>query len=78
DEFSGINQVGKAPTGGVDNGTQLRECTLVLHYFETTNPAGRRPLPAHPDALARALHLLGVILAACEKAVQHVYEDLLR
>ena len=62
----------------LDNGTQLMDSTLILHYFETTNPAGRRLLPVHPEALARDLHLLGVILAACEKAVQHVYEHRLR
>lgn len=78
DEFSRINPVVKAPTVVLDNGTQLMDSTLILHYFETTNPAGRRLLPAHPEALARDLHLLGVILAACEKAVQHVYEHRLR
>lgn len=78
DEFSRINPVVKAPTVVLDNGTQLMDSTLLLHYFETTNPAGRRLLPAHPEALARDLHLLGVILAACEKAVQHVYEHRLR
>lgn len=78
DEFSRINPVVKAPTVVLDNGTQLMDSTLILHYFETTNPAGRRLLPVHPEALARDLHLLGVILAACEKAVQHVYEHRLR
>ncbi len=62
----------------LDDGTQLMDSTLILHYFETTNLTGRRLLPAQPDALARDLHLLGVILAACEKAVQHVYEHRLR
>mgnify|MGYP001025939277 FL=1 len=78
DEFSRINPVVKAPTVVLDDGTQLMDSTLILHYFETTNPTGRRLLPAQPDALARDLHLLGVILAACEKAVQHVYEHRLR
>ena len=78
DAFAAINPVVKAPTVVLDNGTQLMDSTLILHYFETTNPAGRRLLPAHPEALARDLHLLGVILAACEKAVQHVYEHRLR
>ncbi len=78
DEFSRINPVVKAPTVVLDNGTQLMDSTLILHYFETTNPAGRRLAPVHPEALARDLHLLGVILAACEKAVQHVYEHRLR
>ncbi len=78
DEFSRINPVVKAPTVVLDNGTQLMDSTLILHYFETTNPTGRRLLPAHPEALARDLHLLGVILAASEKAVQHVYEHRLR
>lgn len=59
DEFSRINPVVKAPTVVLDNGTQLMDSTLILHYFETTNPAGRRLLPVHPEALARDLHLLG-------------------
>lgn len=53
DEFSRINPVVKAPTVVLDNGTQLMDSTLILHYFETTNPAGRRLLPTHPEALAR-------------------------
>ncbi len=39
DEFSRINPVVKAPTVVLDNGTQLMDSTLILHYFETTNPA---------------------------------------
>lgn len=61
DEFSRINPVVKAPTVVLDNGKQLMDSTLILHYFETTNPAGRRLLPTHPEALARDLHLLGVM-----------------
>ncbi len=50
------------------------DSTLILHYFETTNPAGLALLPVQPEALARDLHLLRVISPACEKAVQHVKE----
>ena len=35
DEFSRINPVVKAPTVVLDNGTQLMDSTLILHYFET-------------------------------------------
>lgn len=77
DEFSRINPVVKAPTVILDNGTQLMDSTLILHYFETANPAGRRLLPAHRGAGPRPAPA-GVILAASEKAVQHVYEHRLR
>ena len=78
DAFARINPVVKAPTLLLDNGVQLMESTLILYYFETLAGAEQKLFPAEPEALAHDLRLLGVVLAACEKAVQHIYEHNLR
>ncbi|PRD16992.1 glutathione S-transferase family protein [Pantoea coffeiphila] len=78
EEFSQQNPVVKAPTLVLDDGTTLMDSTLILHYFETVADASHKLLPQRPQALAEDLRLLGLILAASEKAVQHVYEHHLR
>lgn len=75
-EFGQINPVVKAPTLVCDDGTVLMDSTLILQYAEAL--AGRSLLPAEPQALARSLRTVGLSLAACEKAVQIVYEHGLR
>ena len=74
--FSSLNPVVKAPTLILDDGTRLMDSSLILSYFETQADAGHRLM--HADTQATDLALLGTILAACEKAVQHVYEHKLR
>lgn len=77
DEFSRTNPVVKAPTLVCDDGTVLMDSTLILQYAEAlTHP--RSLLPSKPAALAQALRTTGLSLAACEKAVQIVYERGLR
>lgn len=76
DEFSRVNPVVKAPTLVCDDGTVLMDSTLILQYAEAL--AGRSLLPSQPKALAQALRTVGLALAACEKAVQIVYERGLR
>ena len=76
--FSRINPVVKAPTLVMDNGVQLMDSTLILQYFDALAAAEQKLLPQEPDALASDLQILGVILAACEKAVQNIYEHNLR
>lgn len=76
DEFSRTNPVVKAPTLVCDDGTVLMDSTLILQYAEAL--AGRGLLPAEPQALAQSLRTVGLALAACEKAVQIVYERGLR
>ncbi|OGB38075.1 MAG: hypothetical protein A3B67_11405 [Burkholderiales bacterium RIFCSPHIGHO2_02_FULL_66_10] len=66
----------KAPTLVCDDGTVLMDSTLILQYAEAL--AGRSLLPAEPQVLARSLCTVGLALAACEKAVQIVYEHGLR
>ena len=72
DAFRAINPVVKAPTLVCDDGTVLMDSTLIIDYAETL--AGRSLMPVALADRQRALHLLGLALAACEKSVQIVYE----
>lgn len=80
--FGRINPVVKAPTLVCDDGTVLMDSTLIIEYAQALalaqDASARRLWPAHPTALARALHIAGLALAACEKSVQIVYEHQLR
>ncbi|MFT0869095.1 glutathione S-transferase [Pseudomonas sp. CAM1A] len=76
--FSRINPVVKAPTLVLDDGSLLMDSTLIIDYFESLSGPASRLLPQQPQALAAAFSTLGLALAACEKAVQIVYENKLR
>lgn len=78
DRFQAINPVVKAPTLVTGNGEVLMDSTLILDYLESLVPPARRLLPADPSERLRTLRLTGLALAACEKAVQIVYERRLR
>jgi glutathione S-transferase len=71
-EFAAINPVIKAPTLVADDGTMLMDSGLILDHVERR--AGRSLMPRDDAGHLRALHLLGLALAACEKNVQIVYE----
>ncbi|MEK1940131.1 MAG: glutathione S-transferase [Pseudomonas sp.] len=73
-EFRRINPVVKAPTLVLDDGQVLMDSSLILQFFDPHS----RLWPAEPAARARAFRLTGLALAACEKAVQVVYEHNLR
>ncbi|MDY0742952.1 glutathione S-transferase N-terminal domain-containing protein [Paucibacter sp. R3-3] len=75
-QFREINPVVKAPTLLFDDGEVLMDSMLILQYAEKL--AARSLLPAEPAALRRDLRLTGLALAACEKAVQIVYEHNVR
>lgn len=77
DAFKRINPVVKAPTLLCDDGTALMDSTLILQYAEAL-ARPRSLLPTEPAALARELRRIGLALAACEKAVQILYERMLR
>ena len=68
----------KAPTVVTDEGIVLMESSLILAYAHSLVPAARHLQPQEPALLARCLRLTGLALAACEKAVQIVYEHNLR
>ena len=74
DQFRAINPVVKAPTLVCDDGTVLMDSTLILDYLETLAEPSRRLMPAAPDARREALRIIGLALAATEKAVQILYE----
>jgi len=76
-QFQQINPVVKAPTLVCDDGTVLMDSTLILDYAEAM-ARPRSLMPSDPPALARALRIVGLALAACEKSVQIVYERELR
>lgn len=71
--FSAINPTVKAPTLVLDDGTVLMDSTLIIDYLESLRPAAQRSTLS-----AAAVRTLGLALAACEKAVQIVYEHKLR
>jgi glutathione S-transferase len=77
DEFQRINPVVKAPTLVCDDAQVLLDSTLILDYAERL-AAPRSLMPSAPAERVRALRLLGLALAALEKAVQVYYERLLR
>ncbi len=76
--FAAINPVVKAPTLVTDDGTVLMDSTLILDHLEHHPDCRRRLMPADPADRLRTLRLVGLALAACEKAVQAVYEKNLR
>jgi glutathione S-transferase len=78
DQFSQINPVVKAPTLVCDDGTVLMDSTLMLQYAEAIAAPGMTLMPTDIAGLQRALHVIGVALAACEKSVQIHYERGLR
>lgn len=77
DEFQRINPLVKAPTLICDDGTVLMESGLILDYAETL-AAPRSLMPRGLADRVRALRIIGLALAACEKSVQVVYEHNLR
>jgi glutathione S-transferase len=78
DAFAAINPVVKAPTLVTDSGTVLMESSLILDYLERLVPVAKRLSPSEIEAFARSQRVVGLALAACEKAVQIVYERNLR
>ena len=78
EKFQRINPVVKAPTLVCDDGEVLMDSSLILQFVETTIARGRALWPTDPLALQHDFRMVGLALAACEKAVQIVYERNLR
>ena len=76
-QFQKINPVVKAPTLICDDGEVLMDSTLILEYAEAL-ARPRSLMPAKPQELQHALRVIGLALAACEKAIQIIYERNLR
>jgi glutathione S-transferase len=78
EQFGAINPVVKAPSLICDDGEVLMESTLILEYAEGMATKRRSLMPAEATARQRSLRIIGLALAACDKAVQIVYEQNLR
>ncbi|AWY39799.1 glutathione S-transferase [Pseudomonas putida] len=78
EQFQQINPVVKAPTLVLDDGDVLMDSTLIIDYLETLAGGDRSLMPAAIGQRLRALRLIGLALAACEKSVQLYYERNLR
>lgn len=78
EQFRQINPVVKAPTLVCDDGEVLMDSTLILDYVESCVASGKSLMPAGRAERQRALRLIGLALAACEKSVQIFYERKLR
>ena len=74
DQFKAINPVVKAPTLVTGDGIVLMDSSLILEYAERLAGPQRSLMPRDAGEHAQALHVIGLQLAACEKAVQIVYE----
>lgn len=78
EQFQQINPVVKAPTLVLDNGDVLIDSTLIIDYLEALAGPGKSLMPVDLEQRLRALRLIGLALAACEKSVQLYYERNLR
>lgn len=78
DDFAAINPLVKAPTLVLDDGTTLVDSGVILDYLETLAAPERRLTAFAQADRAAAFRLIGLGIAACEKAVQLVYERQLR
>lgn len=76
DALTKINPAVKVPTLITDDNQVLIDSTLIINYLEKYS--GHSPVSAFRAEELRDLHLTGFALAACEKAVQLVYEQRLR
>lgn len=74
EQFHQINPVVKAPTLVCADGEVLMDSTLIIEYAEALAAPRKSLMPAGLAERQRALRAIGLALAACEKAVQIVYE----
>lgn len=78
EKVKSINPVVKVPTLITDDNVVLMESSLILEYIERLATPARTLMPADLKAFAKHQQINGIALAACEKAVQAVYEQNLR
>jgi glutathione S-transferase len=78
EQFQQINPVVKAPTLVLDDGDVLMDSSLIIDYLEALAGPGKSLMPGDLKQRLRALRVIGLALAACEKSVQLYYERNLR
>jgi glutathione S-transferase len=77
-QFQQINPVVKAPSFICDDGDVLMDSTLIIEYAEALAAPRKSLMPRGIAERQRALRVIGLALAACEKSVQIIYERNLR
>ena len=78
DAFKSVNPVVKALTLVTDDGVILMDSCLILEHAERLVDPSHSLMPDDLPDPVMALRAIGLALAACEKAVQIVYERNLR
>jgi glutathione S-transferase len=78
DQFAAVNPVVKAPTLVTADGVVLMDSGLILDHAERLAAPAASLMPADSASHTRSLRLIGLALAGTEKAVQRVYEEMLR
>jgi glutathione S-transferase len=78
DQFSRLNPLLKAPTLITDDGVTLMDSNVILDYLAGVDPRTAALTPPDPPQRVRALRATGLALTVMEKAVQRVYERMLR
>jgi len=78
DEFAAINPVVKAPSLVCDDGEVLMDSNLIIEHAQRLAAPRASLVPTGAREAQHDLRLVGLALAACEKAVQIVYETTLR
>ena len=78
DYFRSLNPVVKAPTFICDDGTVLMDSSLILQFAEAAPGNGRSLWSGKENLLQHEYRVVGLALAACEKAAQYLYETNLR
>jgi glutathione S-transferase len=77
-QFAALNPVVKAPSLICDDGLVLMDSQLILDYAETLPDCRRTLMPTQSAERRRALRAIGLSLAAADKAVQLLYERVVR
>ena len=77
DDIKAINPAVKVPTLVCDDGEVLMDSSLIIQWLEAKFPE-KTLFSKEPEVFQQELKVIGVALAACEKAVQYFYEVNLR
>jgi len=78
EKFKSINPVVKAPSLVCDDGTVLMDSSLILQFVEAAKANGKTLWSKDAMQLQHEFRVVSLAMAACEKAVQCVYEVNLR
>jgi glutathione S-transferase len=78
ERFKSINSVVKAPSLVCDDGEVLMDSSLILQFFEATQPATNSLWSRDSRELQHEIRAVSLALAACDKSVQLIYERNLR